>query len=178
MSVSGETSFPTWVLHLTSIPILSILMSGIKAMSLGLGSFGVRMEAWSLSLQEFYKTPLFGSGFASLSNTHNVYLQLLFELGVIGSTLLLTTLFLFVSNQMYKLRALCFKRHMSEGQIFSNRVIVIGCIHLFWFALSNHNINHHQTWFVFLLFFMNLFERVQNKKESPVGAPKILTDLL
>ncbi len=85
-----------------------------------------------------------GTGFASLTNLHNVYLQLFFELGIVGSLLLVGSLALATLEGYAR-----YKRAPRDP--FLAKVRVVGLIHVLSFALSNHNLNHHLTWFVCFL---------------------------
>lgn len=105
------------------------------------GSLGERYLSWKEAIAHASQSPLLGTGFASLTNIHNVYLQLLFELGLLGSLLLLINLF---ANALQRYPRL-------SPNPFFRKVQIVGLIHILSFAASNHNLNHHLTWFVCLL---------------------------
>lgn len=144
--------------------LLLALFSVLQALTDKLGSMSTRLNIWTAGAQKFIDSPLFGNGFGFHYRIHNVYLQFLFELGIIGAFLLLLTLLCFLASHQRSLSSLFFKRHMAHEDFFTNRVIVIGLIHVFWFALTNHNLNHHLTWFIFLLMNMHLFSRKRIEK--------------
>lgn len=100
------------------------------------------------SYQAFLDNIFLGIGFgrAIIYNIHNVYIQLVFELGLIGM-LFLGMYFLVV---VYKLMIL-FKNNNEE---ILKDIAIIGLIHVLWFATNNHNLNHHLTWFVFFSLYM------------------------
>jgi len=111
------------------------------------GSLGERYFLWRETIEQAKEHPLFGIGFASLTNIHNVYLQLLFELGIVGSLLLLGSLLMFFLESFFK-----YKRPLQdETSLFLKKIRAIGLINVLSFAASNHNLNHHLTWLVFFL---------------------------
>ncbi|WP_420421788.1 O-antigen ligase family protein [Simkania sp.] len=139
--------------------VLEILTSSFKPSHYKDVSMQLRFEHWQESLDAFNTFPLFGRGFGTLFYVHNVYIELFAELGLIGClTLLFFGLAYFFQHQI-GIKKIFRKRWASAEELFSNRVIVLGLIHVFSFALTNHNINHHLTWMVFLLFNMSLFAR-------------------
>jgi O-antigen ligase len=142
-------SIPVFTLLLFNINIFTILFRGFSQ-KLYEGSSLERYAAWTSAVEKGTESPLFGLGFASLTNIHNVYLQLLFELGIVGLVILAICLFIFMID----------RRPQFEGPSFLNKVRVIGLIHVLSFAATNHNINHHLTWFVFLLFLTKQTEPV------------------
>lgn len=111
------------------------------------GSLGERYTMWIETLEKAKEHPFWGAGFASLTNIHNVYLQLLFELGFVGMVLLLGAFLLswIEGYAIYK------TPRMNETLSFWRKVRVIGFINVLSFAASNHNLNHHLTWFVCFL---------------------------
>jgi O-antigen ligase len=141
-------------LHFYAIHNPKTILLPLQMLFLRYATGHIRLEAWNKGLEAFQTSPILGTGFGSQFFIHNVYLQFLFELGVIGSMLLFFALILFSLEHLPKLRAL-FARQPPN----INHIMIIGLIHFFWFAASNHNINHHQTWFIFLLLFISLFQR-------------------
>lgn len=103
-----------------------------------------------------YKTnPMFGKGFGGFPYFHNLYLQYLFELGIFG------LFFLFIP-----LLSLFTKGKSKEPfDAFQKQICIIGFIHIFTFALTNHNLFHHLTWFIFLLCALKL-KREPAKEED------------
>lgn len=114
------------------------------------GSLGSRTSFWLDALNVFKDQLLLGNGFASLTNLHNVYLQLLFELGVVGIVLLTGTLLILLIEGFFKRRPRLVEN--DECSRFLKQVKIIGLIHVLWFAASNHNLNQHLTWFVCFLY--------------------------
>lgn len=105
-----------------------------------------RFIAWENTKQEFFNHWILGIGFGMSHGIHNVYLQCVFENGLIGTLILSFILMLF---RFYEKR----RRGFPEKKIFLN-IRDIGLIHILWFACSNHNLNHHLTWFSILLCYM------------------------
>jgi hypothetical protein len=123
------------------IPFFSFVMSSFLQ-RIDEGSWGERYFAWLEGFHLFQDHRFFGVGFSSFSQLHNVYLSFLFELGVLGSLILVCCLmsyFLF-SSSIYK-------------DPLVEKIKKIGLFHVLWFAASNHNLHHHLTWFVFFLCF-------------------------
>lgn len=138
---------------------LEILTSSFKPSYYNDVSMQLRFEHWQESFEAFNTFPLFGRGFGTLFYVHNVYIELIAELGLIGClTLVFFGVAYFFQHQV-AIKKIFLKRWAPPEELFSNRVIVLGLIHVFSFALTNHNMNHHLTWMVFLLFNMSLFAR-------------------
>lgn len=113
------------------------------------GSLGERYFVWKEAFSIFQDAPFFGSGFGAFSQLHNVYLALLFELGVLGIFVLALSLFgIWICHRERPSWEI-----MSKEAAFVRQVKNIGLVHVLWFAASNHNLNHHLTWFVFFLYF-------------------------
>jgi hypothetical protein len=101
---------------------------------------------------------------------HNVYLQMLFGLGIVGfSILLATATALLLHTRGFRLSTLA-SAPLTVSEAFLRRVRDIGLIHVTWFAFSNHNLNHFLTWFVVLLVFMCLPAR-QPATNSRLATP-------
>jgi len=105
-----------------------------------------RIIAWERAYDEFLEQWFWGIGFGQAAQIHNVYLQFLFELGLGGSLVL----GIYALSGIY----IGFQKLKKSRDIFIQQVFVIGIIHILWFAMSNHNLNHHMTWFVILLYYM------------------------
>lgn len=114
----------------------------------GDGSLGERYAAWIEAFLLFREHPLFGAGFSAFSQLHNLYLALLFELGVFGAALFALTaaMFWFCCCSLEKAA-------VRKEELFVQGVKKLGLIHVFWFAASNHNLHHHLTWMVFFIGF-------------------------
>lgn len=137
------------ILKAYSIDFFKIFVGGIKSISLTYGSTGIRFTEWIKGFRDLDKSVIFGNGFGANILVHNIYLELLFELGLIGAILLATTLFYYFSENSNRIRPL----------LTTNQIAVVGLIHVLLFAMSNHNMHHHLTWMVFLLFNMSLFSK-------------------
>ena len=142
-----------FILKVYSINFFSIFVRGIKAISLMEGSAGIRLSHWIKGFEDLDKSIIFGNGFSANIYAHNIYLELLFELGIVGALLLVSTLIYYFSENSYQLRRIFL---VNEKRLYY-QVMVVGLIHLFLFALTNHNMHHHLTWMSFLLFNQSLF---------------------
>lgn len=105
-----------------------------------------RFFAWEAAYKKFLDNYLWGVGFGTLSNIHNLYLQIVFEFGIIGTTFIGIYLLVLIYKLIYLL-----KNHKND---FFYDISIIGLIHILWFAMSNHNLNHHLTWFVIFTIYM------------------------
>lgn len=128
-----------------NIDLISFLTLAFNLANYQIGSLGERLSHWAVAFQNFQDQILLGLGFASVTDIHNVYLQLLFELGLLGVLILLATvLFRVFTGPLRFFKA-------TDESLFSI-IKVLGLFHILWFALSNHNLNHHLTWFTLFLF--------------------------
>lgn len=141
-------------LRMYSIDFIKIFIGGIKAISFNGGSVGIRAAAWAKGFFDLNKHIFLGDGFGSNIYAHNVYLELLFELGIIGILLLVVTIVFYLSSYSVGL-----KHFWNEKKTFMGVVTMISLIHVFLFALTNHNLHHHLTIFSFLLFNLYLFSK-------------------
>ncbi|MGB7977810.1 MAG: O-antigen ligase family protein [Chlamydiales bacterium] len=149
------------LLALFKLNMFMILSAGFRQ-KINEGSLGDRYFTWQNAIEQVKEHPFWGVGFASLTNIHNVYLQLLFELGVVGTLLLLGSLFfLFIEKGFGYRRSI-----QDETSHFLGQVQMIGLINVLSFAVSNHNLNHHLTWFVSLLCFASLRLRYLETDEN------------
>lgn len=138
------------ILKAYSVDFFKIFVGGVKTISFTTGSTGIRFNEWIKGFEDLNASIFLGNGFGSNILAHNVYLELLFEVGLIGSLTLIITLIFYLGEHGHRIR-----------KIFQERVyhqeIIVGLIHVLLFAGSNHNMHHHLTWFTFLLFNMFLF---------------------
>ena len=126
--------------------MLQILKAGFQQ-KINEGSLGDRYHMWQKAIEKLEGNGFLGVGFASLTNAHNVYIQVLFELGLVGSFLLLGSLLLALIESFFK-----YKRPIEDETFtFLQKIKMVGLINVLSFAASNHNLNHHLTWFVFFL---------------------------
>lgn len=145
-----------------SIDIASIFIGGLKAIRLMEGSAGVRLSYWLKGFNDLDQRIIFGTGFGANIYTHNIYLELLFELGIVGTLLLVLTAIYYLSENSYAVRKLFLDREKK----MTTRIMIIGLIHTFLFALTNHNMHHHLTWLSFLLFNASV-KRLSQVPENP-----------
>lgn len=140
------------MLKLYSIDFLQIFIGGIKAINFSEGSVGMRVAAWIKGFLDLNEHLILGNGFGSDIHAHNIYLELLFELGLTGVMVLVVSLIYYLSSYPISLKSFWQERKSLTGMI-----TVVGLIHIFMFALTNHNLHHHLTFFSFLLFNLYLF---------------------
>ncbi|OGN55977.1 MAG: hypothetical protein A3D96_03270 [Chlamydiae bacterium RIFCSPHIGHO2_12_FULL_44_59] len=129
------------------INMFTILRTGFSQ-KIHQGSFGERYFMWQTALERLQGHEFLGVGFTSLTNIHDVYIQLLLELGFIGSLLLFGGLFLSAIETFFSLKKM---NPLEEEHRFFTKVRVVGLINVLSFAFTNHNLNHHMTWFIVLL---------------------------
>lgn len=133
-----------YVIQTNYYDILAVFEVGYDSFTSNTGSSAERFEAWEVSSKLFFdESYITGLGFGSLGNMHNVYLELFFELGLLGSGLLVATFMLY---------SIVFKIILRDE--FTSIITTLGLIDVLWFAVSNHNLNHHLTWFIVLLFLL------------------------
>lgn len=133
------------LLAICSINIFHIFAVGFDLANLESGSLGNRFSIWREGFEIFTEEPFLGTGFSSQTYLHNFYLQMIFELGIAGLMILLGTGIVYFLEQKY----LVFYRSIQNKLLHT--FVVLGIIHVIWFAASNHNLNHHLTWFVVFL---------------------------
>ncbi|HWZ50011.1 MAG TPA: O-antigen ligase family protein [Granulicella sp.] len=151
--------------------VLRILEGGYNAFFNRENMANGRFNAWALALKLFLSHPYVGAGFGSVDMMHNVYLQMLFGLGIIGfSILLATSAVLLLHARGFRLDGLA-SAPITVSEAFLRRVRDIGLIHVTWFALSNHNLNHFLTWYVVLLVFLCLPAIQPSTTQSPLATP-------
>lgn len=135
--------------------VLGILVGGYRAF-FAPGDIGNgRLHSWTIALSLFLRQPYLGVGFGSVDMIHNVYLQLLFGLGILGFLLLsITALILIVRTRGLSLAGRQRAAPTMPEALFQ-RITVLALLHVCWFAFSNHNLNHFLTWFAVLLGFIS-----------------------
>lgn len=130
--------------------IFLVFKNGFSSMVKGEGSFEARIISWQAAYHDFSQSPIVGTGFGSAAMIHNTYLQMLFELGVAGIILIAVSLAVFAIYQFKTGHSRVSVVSLPEGD-FLWKAADMALIHILWFALSNHNLNHHLTWFGFFL---------------------------
>lgn len=124
---------------------MGILEVGYDAFINNEGSSAERLYMWNMAWGDFVEQYLLGCGYGTLAFLHNIYLQIIFEMGFIGVMLLILPLLYFTYNYIK------IKKESSELLIATT---YIGLFHVLWFGMSNHNLQHHLTWYVVLLMFL------------------------
>ncbi len=138
------------ILKAFNISVIRFILVGFDWMQVSQGSMGSRLVLWDKAWEEFSSRALWGKGFAAFADLHNVYFQLLAELGLVGVFLLLGALMCaFFKRKVFFLLP---QQELTSEDLFIKRVRMMGMMHILWFALTNHNLNHHLTWFVILLY--------------------------
>ncbi|MCC8107086.1 MAG: O-antigen ligase family protein [Clostridiales bacterium] len=71
--------------------------------------FNGRLSLWSYSMDVFWSNPIFGSGLKSIYNltgydTHNTYIQILAETGIVGFIFFISGIFLVLKNTLYRIK--------------------------------------------------------------------------
>ena len=137
------------ILYVCGISILNVFAVGFALENYDNGSLNERFVAWSKSFESFQNNPLWGGGFASAINIHNLYLQILFELGIGGIiTIIGAFLFSFLEKGYIRLNR---PASQTSEQRFLRMIAISGIVHVLLFAMTNHNLNHHLTWMVIFL---------------------------
>ncbi|MCB1107755.1 MAG: O-antigen ligase family protein [Chlamydiia bacterium] len=158
------------ILKAYSINFFKIFIAGIQTISFTYGSTGIRFQEWVKGFFDLNDHIILGNGFGSNILAHNVYLELLFELGLAGSLLLVLTLIYYLGENSRRIQ----KAFTQEKE---RQVVIVGLIHVLLFATTNHNMHHHLTWFIFLLLNMSVFATQQddlsplpNKQQLSLGS--------
>lgn len=152
-----------------NINMLKILDAAISLKNFESGSLAERFWCWAKAKEQLPDHLWMGSGFSTYTYLHNLYFQLLCELGIIGCFTLCLGFFLLLLEKGYWV----FKRKqvLDPQRDFISEVVKIGLFHVVWFGMSNHNLNHHLTWFVFLLYFAlrKINRQISQKIEQSVS---------
>jgi len=144
-----------------SFDFMHIFVEGIKKISLTTGSSGKRVAEWIKGFEQLGNSGFFGTGFGFNITAHNVYLELLYEIGLVGLIIFLISLAYYFGENHFQIRKIFFKRAMDSREILPSRMTTIGLIHVFLFAVTNHNLHHHLTWLTFLFFNISLFSSAE-----------------
>jgi hypothetical protein len=146
----------SYIIDLKSLfsAVIDSIISGLSP-DTNSGSLNARFQVWELGSEYFNNAnPLIGVGFGRLHNIHNVYLQIIFELGLLGTFLFLFTVF-FIKKSLNDSKQVI-SQSISIKHVLLTKVKNLAILHVLWFATNNHNLNHHLTWFcVFLVFISN-----------------------
>ncbi len=139
-------------LTLFSFNVIGVLKVGYSSAISDQGSLGARTSGWQLALSNFQDHFWLGSGFGSADTRflHNIPLQLLTGLGVLGLVLIIIGLFLFGYIQKNNPSFVVFSEKNYDKKYLSlMRIVLIE--HVFLFGLTNHNQAHFLTWLLFAL---------------------------
>ncbi len=135
-------------LSLFGIDMTEVLTAGFAFRTMEGGTLQERWTNWSKAAAAFSRHPFFGEGFSAHIDLHNLYFQILFELGIVGCAILVGVILLFLWDK----KVLRFTtQEPSFEHRFIHTITVSGFIHVLLFGMTNHNLNHHLTWLV--LFF-------------------------
>ncbi|MEC9358092.1 MAG: O-antigen ligase family protein [Pseudomonadota bacterium] len=148
--------------------VLGLIEQGIRAFSDPNASAASRFVAWRYAWLQFCDSPLVGTGFGSQHGIHNTYLQFFFELGVLGSVLIGIAGLLLLGR--YAQRPRRSGDQDSEDLSVLRVAKNLALLHVLWFAMSNHNLNHFLTWLCVLLMYMSA-PPVSSSEASLVPAP-------
>ncbi len=108
-----------------------------------------RFYAWKDAFSLFDDYPILGTGFGSVDMIHNTYLQIFIGFGVIGTGCVVVSLMLVSFFEAARSSYIAVPTKLID---FTNGLRSIGMIHIAWFAMSNHNLNHFLTWFVLVTY--------------------------
>ncbi len=145
--------------------VWGILVGGYRAFFAHNSFASGRVADWEIALRLYLQQPFLGFGFGTMDMMHNVYLQMLFGLGIVGFTLLVGTMLALFARGGGLSFAARPAVGLSPSQLLLNRASNIALIHVLWFALSNHNLNHFLTWLAVLLAYL------RRNAEAPAPAP-------
>jgi len=134
----------------------SVLVGGYHAFFDQTNFASGRISDWDIALGLYLRQPYLGFGFGTMDMMHNVYLQMLFGLGIIGFSLLILTIVVLMARG-HGLSPLPVRAPvLNAPQLLLKRTSTIALIHVLWFALSNHNLNHFLTWLAVILTYLRV----------------------
>ena len=133
------------VIQNKALIVTSVIRIGFVGAIEGSASVAQRFDVWKVAFRELKESPWWGAGFGKFANVHNLYLQFAAEIGFGGITLLLLGGFI--------------TYWFSRRDVTHDAAVVqvlepmrnLAIFHVLFFGLSNHNLNHHLTWFACLL---------------------------
>ncbi|WP_147418172.1 O-antigen ligase family protein [Salinisphaera sp. Q1T1-3] len=159
------------LLNALSFNTIGVIQGGYSAaMDPSRGSLGTRLTAWATAYGEFVNFPFWGFGFES-SNIiflHNLFLQEIFGLGLLGSALaiLLSIVFWMTRKWDASIGVICVQ---SEDRRYMMLIRLVALEHTVLFGLNNHNQSHFLTWLTFALFVSNIFNFDPNRQARESG---------
>lgn len=130
--------------------IFTIIVMGYESFGEENASAYERFYAWNAAAEDFLNHYIWGIGFGVASDIHNTYLQMLFEVGIVGCLVIFLTVLMYIF----------FEKKQAQRKISPVLRVIrnIALMHVLWFGMSNHNLNHHMTWFCVILCHMNSME--------------------
>ncbi|WP_423823866.1 O-antigen ligase family protein [Salinisphaera sp. SPP-AMP-43] len=146
------------LLNFLGFNFLAVLKGGFDAaLNPNQGSLGERLQGWASAASQFVNFPFLGFGFESpnISFLHNLFLQEIFGLGLVGCALLiLLSMAFWVLRKTNLDKTFECSSFSEERYVFLIRIIALE--HTVLFGLNNHNQSHFLTWLTFALFVSNM----------------------
>jgi O-antigen ligase len=130
-------------------------------------SVKARFTAWGYSVDSFFQSPMLGIGFGRLGSTHNLYLQLIAEIGLVG-LLIFTFTFILCRNIHLKRKIQVSSPQTMKYEMLS-KAKNLAILHVIWFSTNNHNLNHHLTWFCVLLILISTYKPTKENTLTKKG---------
>ncbi|MBD9680034.1 O-antigen ligase family protein [Pseudomonas sp. PDM18] len=134
-----------------SFDVIDVITRGYDSAANQTGSSNVRMEDWNAAVDDLLDNFYFGVGFESPKaySLHNLPLQIVYGLGLLGVLLLVLafSVFAYVNSRSSWVVRLFY----SDDWRFLRSVRVVLFIHVIIFGLTNHNQAHFFTWMLFAL---------------------------
>lgn len=117
----------------------------------GTGTAEGRLVMWKEALENFASSPLLGYGYHSHEYIHNTWLQVICDLGILGTALLIANGAFIFAHLRCKSNDLDTVRPTSEEQAFLKYTKQIALGTVLWFGATNHNFDQFLTWFAAML---------------------------
>lgn len=153
-------------LNVFSFDVLDVINRGYESAANQTGSSNVRLEDWNAAIDDLLDHLFFGVGFESPKaySLHNLPLQIIYGLGLIGTSLLLVIFvaFTYLSKNSPR-NTLHFQ---PEDFCFLKMIRFVLLIHVLIFGLTNHNQAHFFTWMLFSLYCLKLKKSRPAEKNS------------
>lgn len=121
-------------------------------------SVKVRLDSFERALDTFNESPIWGHGFGNLEIDllHNVYLQLLCNLGLVGlGMLILSVIAILVLCRNPQGKDV--EPEFQAEESYVRHATWLALFSMLFFGMSNHNMNHHLTWLAILLGLVMLY---------------------
>ncbi|MFP5213127.1 MAG: hypothetical protein ACLGPL_07080 [Acidobacteriota bacterium] len=152
---------------------MDILYKGITNVSES-KSVNMRYVNWAIAIRIFFTTLGMGDGFAQYLETHNLVIELMAEIGILGTLFFV----LFVAVRFMAVFKAYLNRAMGRKGLvpdFIRFILVATPVNAF-FALTNHNLFHFTFWFLAVATFMieARTEKDAVSEEATAEAPEAL----